>query len=111
MPRKTSPPPPTLEEILRVLGENIKLARLRRRITASILAERAGMTRVTLRKIENGDSGVTMGAYAMVLFCLSLEKDLLLLAQDDTLGRKLLDAGLTQPKQRVSRQRKHSPEQ
>ena len=103
MPRKTAPPPPTLEEILRVLGENIKLARLRRRITASMLAERAGMTRVTLRKIENGDGGVTMGAYAMVLFCLSLEKDLLLLARDDVLGRKLQDIGLITPKRRVAK--------
>ena len=103
MPRKTAPPPPTLEEILRVLGENIKLARLRRRITASMLAERAGMTRVTLRKIENGDGGVTMGAYAMVLFSLSLEKDLLLLAKDDVLGRKLQDIGLTTSKRRVAK--------
>jgi len=103
MPRKTAPPPPTLEEILSVFGENIKLARLRRRITASMLAERAGMTRVTLRKIENGDGGVTMGAYAMVLFCLSLEKDLLLLAKDDVLGRKLQDIGLTTPKRRVAK--------
>jgi transcriptional regulator with XRE-family HTH domain len=108
MPRITAPPPPTLEEILRVLGENIKLARLRRRITTSMLAERAGMTRVTLRKIENGNSGVTMGAYAMVLFCLSLEKDLLLLARDDVLGRKLQDAGLTHTRHRVPKRAKPS---
>lgn len=106
MPRKTAPPPPTLEEILSVLGENIKLARLRRRITTTMLAERAGMTRVTLRKIENGDGGVTMGAYAMVLFCLSLEKDLLLLARDDVLGRKIQDAGLTHTRRRVPKQPK-----
>lgn len=106
MPRKTAPPPPTLEEILSVLGENIKLARLRRRITSTMLAERAGMTRVTLRKIENGDGGVTMGAYAMVLFCLCLEKDLLLLARDDVLGRKIQDAGLTHTRRRVPKQPK-----
>lgn len=106
MPRKTAPLTPTLEEILSVLGENIKLARLRRRITASMLAERAGMTRVTLRKIESGDSSVTMGAYAMVLFSLSLEKDLLLLAKDDVLGRKLQDIGLTAPKRRVAKKQK-----
>ncbi len=103
MSRKTATPPPTLEETMCVLGENIKLARLRRRITASMLAERAGMTRVTLRKIEDGDGGVTMGAYAMVLFCLSLEKDLLLLARDDVLGRKLQDIGLITPKRRAAK--------
>lgn len=94
---------PTLEALLPHVGENIKLARLRRKITASMLAERAGMTRTTLRKIENGNSGVTFGAYASVLFCLNLEDDLLLLAKDDTLGRKLQDIGLSVPKKRVAK--------
>ncbi|MDE0724354.1 MAG: helix-turn-helix transcriptional regulator [Alphaproteobacteria bacterium] len=105
MGRKKITLSPVLEELLPRVGENIKLARLRRKITASMLAERAGMTRTTLRKIENGDSGVTFGAYASVLFCLKLEKDLLLLAKDDTLGRKLQDIGLTLPKQRVAKKR------
>ncbi|MCB9994859.1 MAG: helix-turn-helix transcriptional regulator [Rhodospirillales bacterium] len=101
MPRKTAPLPPALEDILETLGENIKLARLRRKITAAMLAERAGMNRATLRKIENGESGVTMGAYASVLFCLGFEKDLLLIAKDDVLGRKLQDLELTHVKKRV----------
>jgi len=106
MPRKTAPLSPTLNDILKVLGENIKLARLRRKITTTMLAERAGMTRVTLRKVEKGDSGVTLGAYASVLFSLTLEKDLLLIAKDDVLGRKLQDIGLIHPRQRVAKRTK-----
>lgn len=103
MARKTSQPSAALDEILKALGENIHLARLRRKISTTMLAERAGMTRNTLRSIERGDSGVTLGAYANVLFCLGLEKDLLLIGNDDTLGRKLQDAALTHTKKRVSR--------
>jgi transcriptional regulator with XRE-family HTH domain len=105
MPRKTAPLSPTLEDILKVLGENIKLARLRRKITTTMLAERAGMGRVTLRKVENGDSGVTLGAYASVLFCLGLEKDLLLIGKDDPLGRRLQDADLIHTKERVAKRK------
>lgn len=106
MPRKTAPLSPALEEILKTLGDNIKLARLRRKITTTMLAERAGMNRVTLRKVENGDGGATLGAYASVLFCLGLEKDLLLIGQDDPLGRRLQDAELTHTKERVAKRKK-----
>jgi len=99
--QKTAPLSPALEDILKELGKNIKLARLRRKITTTMLAERAGMSRTTLRKVENGDSGVTLGAYASVLFCLGLEKDILLIAKDDVLGRKLQDLELITPKHRV----------
>ena len=87
---------PDLEEILKDVGENIKLARLRRKITTTMLAERADISRTTLYKVENGESGVTMAVYANVLFCLGFEKDLLLLADDDRLGRHLQDAELMQ---------------
>jgi transcriptional regulator with XRE-family HTH domain len=97
---------PVLEDILKGVGENIKLARLRRKITATMLAERAGISRVTLRKVENGENGVTMGIYAVVLFCLRLEKDLQHLAGDDPLGRRLQDAELTHTKQRVPKRNK-----
>ncbi len=106
MPRKTAPPPLAIKDTLKTLGENIRLARLRRKISSTMLAERAGMTRNTLRSIERGDSSVTLGAYASVLFCLSLDKDLLLIAQQDPLGRKLQDAGLTHTQKRVSRKTK-----
>jgi transcriptional regulator with XRE-family HTH domain len=101
MGRKSSQPSPVIEDILAQLGEKIKLARLRRKITTIMLSERAGMTRSTLRSIERGDGNVSMNSYAMVLFCLGLDQDLLLIAEDDLLGRKLQDAALTQPKQRA----------
>lgn len=94
MARKTSLQLPVLKRLLEALGENIKLARLRRKLSASTVAERAGMSRPTLRAIERGEPGVTMGAYANVLFCLGLEQDLARIGQDDELGRKLQDADL-----------------
>ena len=105
MARRTAHLTPAASEVLKALGENLRLARLRRKISSTMLAERAGMTRMTLRAIERGESGVTIGAYANVLFSLGLEKDLLLVGRDDPLGRKLQDAGLSQPRQRVSRRK------
>ncbi|MBW1807712.1 MAG: helix-turn-helix transcriptional regulator [Deltaproteobacteria bacterium] len=94
MARKTTVQLPALKRILEELGENIRLARLRRKLSAQLVAKRAGMSRTTLRAIEKGEAGVTIGAYANVLQCLGLEKDLALIALDDVLGRKLQDAGL-----------------
>lgn len=94
MPREKSILLPSLQKLLASLGENIRLARLRRRFSATIVAERAGITRNTLRAIERGDPGVMIGAYTKVLFCLGLEKELGLLAHDDELGRRLQDAKL-----------------
>jgi len=85
---------PSLRRIFTELGENIRLARLRRKLPAIMLAQRAGIARNTLRAIEQGDPSVTFRAYANVLFTLGLENDLKLIARDDTLGRKLQDAGL-----------------
>jgi len=97
---------PVVGRLLAALGENIRLARRRRRLTATLLAERAGMSRPTLRSIERGDAGVTLGAVANVLHSLGLHEDLRLVARDDELGRKLQDAKL--PTRRRAPKRAHA---
>ena len=84
--------------MMRTLGENIHLARLRRDLTSEQVAERAGISRNTLIKIERGDESVAIGMYFRVLIVLGLQDDLLLIARDDVLGRKLQDIGLTTPR-------------
>jgi transcriptional regulator with XRE-family HTH domain len=83
---------PALKRILRGVGDKLKAARLRRRYSADMVAQRAGIARATLFRIEQGDPGVSFGNYARVMQALRLEKDLNLLAADDELGRKLQDA-------------------
>ena len=95
MENKNSGMTPSLQRLLKDVGDNIRLARLRRKFSTTLIAERAGISRNTLRSIEQGESSVSFGSYAMVLFCLGLAKDLKLIAQDDELGRKLQDADLS----------------
>ena len=94
MARRTNIQHPSVQRLLQDLGENIRLARVRRGLSAQLVAERAGMSRTTLRGIERGDAGVTLGAYANVLHALGLHGDIALVARDDELGRKLQDAAL-----------------
>jgi transcriptional regulator with XRE-family HTH domain len=83
---------PSLGRILTGVGDKLKAARLRRRYSADMVAQRAGIARDTLSRIERGDPGVSFGNYARVMQALRLEQDLNLLAADDELGRKLQDA-------------------
>jgi len=94
---------PKSKRILVELGENIRLARLRRKLSAEQVAERANMSRTTLYSIEKGMPEVSIGSYFSVLQVLGLEKDFLLLAKDDVLGRKLQDADIKTPKRAPKR--------
>jgi len=83
-----------MNKILRNLGENIKLARLRRKLSTTQVAERAGISRSTLYEIERGKPNVSIGKYAQVLAVFGLENDIVDVGKDDELGRKLQDAKL-----------------
>jgi len=85
---------PKTKKILSEMGENIKLARLRRKLSSEQVAERSNIGRTTLFRIEKGSPSVSLGSYLLVLQVLGLEKDFLLLAKDDVLGRKLQDANI-----------------
>lgn len=85
---------PKHQKVLEQLGENIKLARKRRKLTAIQVAERAGIARNTLYLLEKGTPSVSMGALFNVLRVLGLHEDFLKLASDDDLGRKLQDLNL-----------------
>jgi len=86
---------PKTKRILSEMGENIKLARLRRKFSSQQVAERANISRPTLSAIEKGKPTVSIGSYLLVLQALGLEKDFLFLAKDDELGRKLQDANIS----------------
>ncbi|MDO8370067.1 MAG: helix-turn-helix domain-containing protein [Candidatus Nitrotoga sp.] len=95
MAKTIAPLLPSTTEFLQRFGERLRLARLRRRLTAKQVAERAGMAPMTLRSLERGGSGVTIGAYLAVMQVLGIEKDMNLLGAADPLGRELQDARLT----------------
>ena len=85
---------PQHKKILEIFGENVKLARKRRNLTAIQVAERADISRNTLYLIEKGNPGVSIGAVFNVLRVLGLQDDFLKLGADDELGKKLQDIKL-----------------
>jgi len=94
MAKKTAALLPATAELLRQFGDRLRLARLRRRLSAKQVAERAGMAPMTLRGLERGGAGVTMGAYLAVMQVLGIEKDLDQVGKADSMGRELQDAQL-----------------
>lgn len=86
---------PETENILKTLGEQIKLARLRRNLSSKLVSERAGISRTSLWKVEAGNPAVAIGIYAAVLHALNnMDKELLLIAKNDILGQNLQDLRL-----------------
>ena len=86
---------PATEEILKTMGEQIRLARLRRNLSVELVSERAGISRGSLWNVEKGSPSVAIGIYAAVLHALNnMDKDLLLVAKDDAMGRKMQDLNL-----------------
>ena len=85
---------PDSEEILKIMGEQIKEARLRREISAELVAERASLSRATVWAVEKGSPSVAIGAYVAVLHAISgIDKDLLLVARDEMLEKTFLEIG------------------
>lgn len=99
MPSKPQPIYPSEKKILAEFGERLRLARLRREISAETLAERSSISRMTLHRAEKGSPSVSLGTYLRILAALHLTEDINLLARDDKLGRKLQDLEL--PKRRA----------
>ncbi|MDO5132123.1 MAG: helix-turn-helix domain-containing protein [Eubacteriales bacterium] len=85
---------PKTARILESVGGQIRLARLRRKLSVALVSERAGVSRQTVWKVEKGSPSVAIGIYAKVLAAIGLQEDLLLIAKDDELGRLLQDASL-----------------
>ncbi len=96
---------PKHQRLLASLGENLRLARLRRRLSAEQVAERAGISRSTLHLVENGSAGTSLGKLLNVLVVLGMESDLAHLAAHDLLGRKLEDARLTETRRRAPKRK------
>ena len=88
--------PRKLEDKMKVVGEQIRLARLRRDLSIAQVAERATCSAVTISRVEKGTPTVAIGIYLRVLYALQLDDDILLLAQKDEIGRGLQDLRLKQ---------------
>jgi len=91
MTKRTLPTFPVVLKQLEAFGERLRLARMRRKLAVELFSERMGVSRETLRRMENGDPTIAIGTYVRALRVLGLEKDLDVLAADDELGRKLQD--------------------
>jgi transcriptional regulator with XRE-family HTH domain len=95
MTKATLPAFPSVLKQLAAFGERLRLARVRRKLATELFAERLGVSRETLRRLEKGDPTIAIGTYMRALRVLGLDQDIDSLAKDDELGRKLQDLELT----------------
>jgi transcriptional regulator with XRE-family HTH domain len=105
MPAKPPPIYPAQKRILAALGERLRLARLRRKLSIEIACQRAGISRMTLFRAEAGSAAIALGTLLRILSVMGLERDLEALACDDKAGRLLQDQAL--PLRRRRRAREH----
>ena len=103
MPRTTRPIFPRLQQIVESLGQRMALARLRRGISQTEMAERTGVTRTTIASLEAGKPSVSLAILVRVLGVLGMESDLDLIAASDEVGQRLADL------RSVPRRRRRSP--
>jgi transcriptional regulator with XRE-family HTH domain len=101
MARTFQRPFPSVEKQMRAFGQRLKAARLRRDLTTILFAERVGISRDTLNRLEKGDPTIALGTYLRALRVLGLDKDVDAIARDDELGRKLQDLQLLERKSRL----------
>lgn len=101
MSKASAPVFPGTAKQLVALGLRLRLARERRKLSQELFAERMGVSRETLRRLEKGDASISMGSFMRALRVLGLDRDIDLLAADDELGRKLQDLEL--PANRTAR--------
>lgn len=86
--------PRKLEQKMQIVGEQIKLARLRRNLSIAQIAERAMVSELTVSRVEKGLPTVAVGIFLRILYALQLDDDILCIAKDDTMGKALQDLGL-----------------
>ena len=86
--------PRRLEENMKIVGEQIRLARLRRNLSRAQVAERAMCSELTEARVEKGSPTVAIGIYLRVLYALQLEDDRLFIAKEDKLGKELQDIAM-----------------
>ncbi|MGQ5525020.1 helix-turn-helix transcriptional regulator [Chitinimonas sp. PSY-7] len=94
---------PSILKQLTDLGERLRMARLRRQISTLLFAERLGVSRDTLNRLEKGDPNIAIGTYVRALHVLGLDGDINLVAKEDELGRSLQDQSLSSMRRRVHR--------